>query len=123
MSVDDFFGKSTTIKAEDLNGKAHKVIIETVTFKGFDNGEKIVLELENQEKGFVLNKTNLKAITQMYSDSAESGNFKQYVHELNALWMGKEITIYPTTVDFNGQEVACIRVKVDLDIEDSEVPF
>lgn len=123
MGVSDFFGSSKTIKAVDLKGKAHKVVIENVGMQVFDSGKKVVLKLYGQEKGFVLNKTNMTSIAQMHNDSEEGEDFEKYVSDLQGLWRGKEIVIFPTQTDFNGETVDCIRVKVEVDVAEGEIPF
>lgn len=103
-SIDEIYGVSKNLKAEDLKGKAHKVTIEgveTVQFKGQNGQEtKLVLKLVGKQKGLVLNKTNSKVVAKYYG--------KDYTS-----WNGKEIEIFPTETEFNGQLTECIRVRVE----------
>lgn len=106
-SIDEIYGISKNLKAEDLKGKAHKVVIEnveTVQFKSQNgqNGQetKLVLKLVGKQKGLVLNKTNSKVVAKYYG--------KDYT-----AWGGKEIEIFPTETEFNGQLTECIRVRVE----------
>lgn len=60
--------------------------------------KKPVIYFEGREKGFVVNKTNAKAIAGMYGVDTDA-------------WVGKRITLYATTTSAGGETVACIRVK------------
>lgn len=59
---------------------------------------KPVIWFEGREKGFVANKTNCKTIAGMYGNRTEA-------------WVGKRITLYPTTTSVGGETVECIRVR------------
>ena len=103
-NVNDIYGASNTLKAEDLKDRAHKVTIETVDIVEFkENGmtkKKLVCRLAGKQKGLVLNKTNSKIIAKYYGDDFD-------------MWGGKEIEIFPTETDFQGSLVPCIRVRVE----------
>lgn len=103
MKVGDVYQtESSNLAAADLNEKAIKLTItryETVTF---DEGLKIVLKFERAQKGLVLNKTNAMRISANLGSDDVDG------------WIGKDITIYPTTTDFGGKVVPCIRVKEEM---------
>ena len=61
-----------------------------------------VVWFEKARKGWCINKTNAKTISQKlgYGDDMEE-------------WVGKPVTIYPATCDaFGDKNVPCIRVKV-----------
>jgi hypothetical protein len=60
--------------------------------------KKPVIYFSNTEKAFVCNKTNGKAIAGMYGNKTED-------------WVGKKITLYPTTTSAGGETVDCIRVR------------
>lgn len=49
-------------------------------------------------KALALNKTNGKAIAQLYGNQVEA-------------WVGKKITLFRTTTQMAGETVACIRVR------------
>jgi len=53
---------------------------------------------DGKEKGLVLNKTNAQLIAEQHGQDLAS-------------WKGREISIYPTTTDFGGERVECIRVE------------
>ena len=113
--VSEFFD-SKHLAAADLGGKEHKLIIERTDFAEFKDGNKPVLFFSGRKKGMVLNKTNASKLRNQYGD------------EMND-WAGKEVIIYPDTVDFQGQMVACIRLRPVLpqaqgnDFKDSDIPW
>jgi hypothetical protein len=104
MDINDFYQtESKWLKAGDLkkDGKPIKVRLtidhaEVVEFK--DNTKKLAVMFRGKEKGLVLNKTNAQLIAEQYGSSSDA-------------WTGKEIAIYPTTTDFGGERVECIRVE------------
>lgn len=116
--IDEVYSGGSTLKASDLQGKARKVQIETCEIREFeDNGKKsrkIVLGFAGKDKGLVVNKTNAQTIAHnIGSDDTDD-------------WIGQEIIMYPTRVDFGGQMVDAIRVKEkvpEVAEDDSDVPF
>lgn len=117
MNVNDFYQtESKWLKASDLknNGKAVKAKLvidrcEVVEFK--DNTKKIGVFFQGKEKGMVLNKTNAALIAE------------QHGQDMNA-WKGKSISIYPTTTDFGGERVECIRVEQAIpEAFNDDIPF
>lgn len=103
-NINDIYGNSKSLKAEDLKGRAHKVTISQVDITEFkENGvakKKLVLTLVGKQKTLVLNKTNSRVIGKYYGEDFDA-------------WAGKEIEIFPTETEFNGQLVDCIRVRVE----------
>jgi len=97
------FDASEFLFAHDLNGKDVTVQIEKVTAgqiqgeKGRKN-KKPVVAFRGKSKRLALNKTNSRVIAKLYGNDVEQ-------------WAGKWITIYPTTTDFGGETVECIRVR------------
>lgn len=59
---------------------------------------KWILFFEEEEKGLVLNRTNINTIAGMYGDDTDD-------------WEGKKITLFATQVDFQGKQVDAIRVR------------
>ena len=114
MSVKEIYPNTENwIKAEDLNGKAVKVIIETVELEEIaDSGYKIVLGFEHKEKTLVLNKTNARCLAASFGDDEK-------------IWIDKEIVMFPTTTEYAGKTVPCIRVRIDVPVADDEeeIPF
>ena len=70
--------------------------------------KKIALSFQNKEKSLVLNKTNAIAIAHVYGPECKD-------------WLGKQIILYSTKVDYAGQMVDAIRVRVVVQ-GDSENP-
>lgn len=93
------------IYAYDLEGRDVTVTIERVTGgtlvgTGGKSNKKPVLYFKGRpEKGLALNITNAKIIAGLY------GGFD------SEKWVGKRITLYPTTTTFGSQTVECIRIR------------
>lgn len=91
------------IFAFDLNGKDVTVTIAKVEAgnlvgEGGRKSKKPVVYFEGKEKGLALNVTNSKTIAALYTDYTEK-------------WVGKQITLFPTTTTWGGKTVECIRVR------------
>lgn len=91
------------IFAFDLNGKDVTVTIAKVTAgqltgEGGRKSKKPIAFFEGKEKGMALNATNCKTIAAMYGNDVER-------------WIGKRVTLYPTTTEMGGKTVECIRVR------------
>lgn len=91
------------IYAFDLGGRDVTVRITSVeaavlTGSGGRKTRKPVVHFEGKEKGLALCKTNAKTIATLYGNDTEK-------------WVGKSITIYPTTTMFGVETVECIRVR------------
>ncbi len=100
MNVDDIYKSETNwLKAGDLQHKKIRVTIADMELAEFKDGtKKVVLSFQGKDKGLVLNKTNAKIISEQYGNDMDA-------------WRGKGISIYPTTTDFGGERVECIRVE------------
>ena len=99
------------IYSYDLQGKDVTLTIERVigaTLTG-DKGKKskkpVVFFKETKtdpetgkKKGLALNATNGKSIAGLYGNDTDA-------------WIGKRITLYPTTTEMGGETVECIRVR------------
>lgn len=87
----------------DLDGKDVTVTISKVAGgevmgDGGRKSRKLILYFEKAEKPMVCNKTNGKTIATLYgNDTAE--------------WVGKSITLYPTTTTMGSETKDCIRVR------------
>jgi hypothetical protein len=90
------------LSAPDLKGRDVTVTIGRVerqtlkTNKG-DESKWIIL-FSDAKKKLVLNKTNAQAIAKVHGSKAE-------------LWIGKKITVYPTTCQAFGAITDCVRVR------------
>lgn len=91
--------------AFDLQGKDVTLTIENVTAgeltaNGGRKSKKPLCHFKEgkEKKPLALNATNCKAIANLYGNDT-------------AGWIGKRITIYPTTTEMAGETVECIRVR------------
>jgi hypothetical protein len=120
MTRDDVF-PSKYLKASDLPedgtqpGVIQKVEIEEI---GPRKDRKPVIHFEDLDKTFVCNKTNWNTISKVAgSDDTDD-------------WIGKTIHLYRAEVEFQGEMVESIRVKlrttkkqVDEDEDEEPLPF
>lgn len=93
---------SKYLSEPDLQGREITVTMSHVQMEGIsadNDDQKPVLYFEGKKKGLVLNKTNSTTITRVYGDDSDD-------------WLGKSVTLYPTTDRFKGEIVPCIRVKI-----------
>ena len=99
MKVTEAF-PSKYVTAPDLNGQDVTLTIQNVMQESVGNPPQIrpVIYFDRAEKGLVLNQTNGNTIALHHGD------------EMNN-WCTKQITIYPTTTQFGGKVVDCIRVR------------
>jgi hypothetical protein len=75
-----------------------RVVAGDLVAQGNRKSKKPIVYFEKTEKGLVLNKTMMKAIAGLYGYKASD-------------WIGKRITLYPTTTSFGSETVDCIRVR------------
>lgn len=90
---------SKFIAAADLNDQERTLKITHVDTDEIGGKQKFICHFAGAKKGLVLNKTNWNAIVKItgHDDSDE--------------WTGAEICLYPTMVDFQGDQVAAVRIK------------
>lgn len=91
------------VGAWDLNGKDVTVTISKVAGgevmgDGGRKSRKLILYFEGKDKPMVCNKTNGKTIAALYGNDASD-------------WIGKSITLYPTTTTMGSETKDCIRVR------------
>jgi hypothetical protein len=96
-NIDNFF-PSKYLKCSDLQGHEVKVVVERIEVDSIGDDRRAVLYFRGKQKGLVLNKTNANTIKDMWGNDTDG-------------WAGKEITIYPTRVDFKGDRVDAIRIQ------------
>ena len=94
---------SDYLKASDLNGKQVTVTIGRVEMvdmgQGKEKESKLLIHFNGKSKGLVCNKTNCTTIEKLYGDETDG-------------WIGKEITLAPREVEFQGEMVWAIRVSL-----------
>lgn len=113
MKVSDFYTtESSWLKAGDLGGKKHRLKISDIEIVEFKEGKKVAVRFAGKEKGLVLNKTNAQIISKQYGEDTDG-------------WVGNEVIVYPTTTDFGGEQVDCIRIEqhVPEADPDDDIPF
>lgn len=108
-SIDDFAPPSSSLKAADLEGSEWTLTIKSYEAKEFEqtdnktgrkyNQTKPILSFHETEKTLVANKTNLNSIAYAYGKEMDD-------------WIGKQVTLFPTMVEFGGNMVEAIRVRV-----------
>jgi len=96
---------SAWLKAVDLGGRDARVTIEAIerceVFNKRTNKKefKVALTFAGKKKGLICNKTNAASIGKVLAET-ESTN-----------WIGKTVTIYPTTCKLGRGKSDCIRVR------------
>jgi hypothetical protein len=114
--------KSSEVPEEGLSVVIDRVEIEDVDGKG---SRKPVVYFRKAKKGMALNVTNSKKISSILG-TAETDN-----------WAGHAIVLYQSETDYQGETVACIRVRAPKSaapappppppaatpLDDSDIPF
>ena len=98
MNFNDLY-PSSYLKASDLQGRAVRVTIESLSIEDLDTERKPALHFQGKQKALILNKTNGSILASQFSPETDG-------------WVGKPIELYPDKVAFQGQIVDCIRVRV-----------
>ena len=96
------------IKSADLVGKDRTLTISDVEVERLPTdtgGEKVrgILTFKETDRQLVLNRTNGEALKAMFGKSVRD-------------WIGKRVTLYPTTAKFGGADVDAVRVRGSPDI-------
>jgi hypothetical protein len=91
------------LSAADLDGKDFTLTIlsishEELTMEGGKKDVQPVITFDKAKKKFVLNRTNAKTIAGQYGPDVDQ-------------WVGKPITLYPTTTKAKGEITDCIRIR------------
>lgn len=95
---------SRYLKAAELRGRDVTVTIAAIDPRGelqMRNGKKEakpIVSFKESEKLWVLNITNARSIAKIHGPEVTE-------------WVGKRITIYPTTTQCGGKEVEAVRVR------------
>ncbi len=90
--------KSFDLEGRDVTITISKVVAGELVSEGNKKSKAPIISIEGKDKRFVCNKTNGKIIAGMYGNKV-------------AAWVGKRITIFPTTTKFGRDTVECIRVR------------
>jgi len=94
----NYIGAYSLENGKDKIVKIKKVVRETVTSEGGKKEECTVAYLEN-EKPFILNRTNSKTITKIAKSP--------YIED----WIGISIKLFVSTTKLKGEEVECLRIR------------
>ena len=101
--VRTFFDEKDYVFAFDLDGRDVTDMIAKVEpgKVGFGKTAKScpIITFMGQDKKFAMNVTNVKTMAELYGT------------HLASKWVGKKITMYPTTTNFGGKTVDCIRIR------------
>lgn len=102
MDIDAAF-PSRYLKSSDLQGRNVTLIIDRVEMEevgfGRDKDHKPVVYFQKAKKGLVLNKTNSNTIKTGYGKDTDS-------------WLDKPLVLFPAMVEYAGDTVEAIRVRV-----------
>jgi hypothetical protein len=98
MDVDQLF-PSRFFRCVDLNGKPRRVTISTIKREDVGGEQKVLISFADESKILICNKTNARSISKALG-STETRS-----------WIGKDIILVPTEVDFRGEIVDAIRVR------------
>lgn len=98
MRISEAF-PSNYLKASDLQDRTIQVRMSHVEMEKIGDDTKPVLFFVGKERGLVLNKTNSKTIVSAYGDDTDK-------------WSDKPLILFPAMVDFRGESVIAIRVRV-----------
>ena len=101
-NVNDMF-PSKYLKASDVGDTDLELTIiavdEETIGQGSDADIKSVVYFSETPKGLVLNKTNARAIASLYGDESDD-------------WTDNKIRLYATEVDFKGEQMLALRVRL-----------
>ena len=111
VNVNDAYSSTSNwLRTEDLRGHEAKVVISGAKMEDIGSDHKLVVYFKGKDKGLALNKTNARSIAAIHGDETDG-------------WLGKEIIMFPTMVDYQGKMVPAIRIRsVSSDLDD-EIPF
>ena len=86
------------LQNKEVTVEIAKVEAGTITGEQGRKSKKPLVSFKGAKKKLALNKTNGKTIASLYGNDT-------------SMWIGKLITIYPTTTTFGSETVECIRVR------------
>lgn len=86
------------LRSKDVTKTIKSVVVEELRLTGGGKEKKPVLTFSDTKKKLVLNKTNAKTIAALYGNDTNT-------------WIGKPITLYPTTTAFGRNTVDCVRIR------------
>lgn len=96
-TVNDMF-PSKYLRAADCDDGDLVLTIRGVNPERIGQDDKWIVLFRETDKTLVLNKTNTKVITKLYGDDTDN-------------WVGQQVTLFGTEVDFQGDMVPAIRIR------------
>jgi hypothetical protein len=89
---------SNYLKASDLDGPTRRVITK-VGVKDVRGDRKVVMDFADDDKPLIVNKTHARTIARAYGSDTDR-------------WIGKSIELVEALVDFQGNTVPAVRVRI-----------
>lgn len=86
------------LDGRDVTATIERVIAGELTGTGGKKAKKPIVYFKGSPKGLALCVTNGRTIAALYGNKTEA-------------WVGKRITMFPTTTQFGGAVVDCIRIR------------
>ena len=104
MNINSAYPSKYLAAASDFPDDADLILtIKDVTVEnvgqGADAEDKPIIYFQEVKKGLLCNRTNSKTIANLYGAETDA-------------WVGKKIAIYPTEVEYRGEMVLGIRVRL-----------
>jgi hypothetical protein len=96
------YDQSRFFKAQDLSTEKKfkiKSVTEEEVGMGKDKERKLVVWFTNDNRGLVMNRTNIRTLRGPFGDNCDS-------------WIGKVIVIFPTMAEFRGEMKPALRVRI-----------
>jgi hypothetical protein len=101
MDIDTLY-PSKYLKASDLKGLKHTLTIAHLEVEELGEGDdkqvKPVIYFDGKDKGLVCNKTNAQMVASKFGNETDA-------------WVGQDIILYPTKVQFAGEMKDAIRIE------------
>jgi hypothetical protein len=98
MNISEAF-PSKYLKSSDLQDREVSVVIGRIEMETIGTDRRMLLYFNGKDKALVCNKTNATSIAKGYGQDTDN-------------WIGKPIVLFPAYVDFKGESVEAIRVKL-----------
>ena len=94
------------LKTEDLQGRAVRVVIESIATEAVKNEDgsenKLVVHFHGKDKAFILNRTNCELLEGIIG----TDDYDR--------WRGHTVVLYPTTTRFGNKTVPCLRFRANV---------
>jgi hypothetical protein len=96
------YDKSKYLRAEDVKQDKRfriKAVTEEIFERDGGKEKKLVLWFTNDERGLVLNKTNIRTLRGAFDDDTTN-------------WVGKVVAVFAAMTDFRGKMTPALRVRI-----------